>query len=325
MSSVAKRKSLVASAASVASGRSAGTKWKRQVEHDKGPEDKKARGKMTQPAFPPEELKRICLSYNRLEKWCHMPFFATTVTGCFVRVVTGASISDPPHCVAEIVSVMETKNIYQFGSKRTNLVFKLRHASKDQIVTLRSVSNQEFTQSELMQWKLAMVAALKKVPTPEMIASKEKSIQEALDHTFTQGDFNFIVAQKNRFLAAPLNVAKRKLQLLDEQSATRSHGDADMVKEFQDELKTLNKETKPLSQLRTTECCLKITFPPIVKSRKRPTPKAPTEDYHNMDPFTRRRTRPIMVTSLKKESVRTAVYSEMDLRYGPGFQPENED
>ncbi|CAB1414958.1 unnamed protein product [Pleuronectes platessa] len=302
MSSVAKRKSLVASAASAASGRSAGMKWKRQVEHDKRPENKKAHGKMTQAAFPREDLKRICLSFKRLEKWCHMPFFATTVTGCFVRVVTGASISDPPHCVAEIVSVMETKNIYQFGSKRTNLVFKLRHASKDQIVTLRSVSNQEFTTSELMQWKLAMMAAGKKVPTPEIIASREKSIQEALDHTFTQGDFDFIVAKKNQFRAAPLNVAKRKLQLLDKQS-----------------------ELTQQTQLRTTERCLKIAFPPIVKSRKRPAPKATTEEYHIMDPFTRRRTRPIMVTSLKKESVRTAVYSEMDLRYGPGFQPEEED
>ncbi|CAB1445255.1 unnamed protein product [Pleuronectes platessa] len=312
MSSVAKRKSLVTSAPSA----SAGTKRLRQVEHDNN---------MTQPAFPPEELRRIYLSFKRLEKWCHMPFFANTVTGCFVRVVTGASLSDPPHCVAEIVSVMESKNIYQFGSKRTNLVFKLRHASKDQIVTLRSASNQEFTSSELMQWKLAMMAAGKKVPTTEMISSKEKTIQQALDHTFTQGDFDFIVAQKNRFRAAPLNVAKRKLLLLDKQSAARKHGDDGMVKQIQDELTTLNQETKPLSQLRTTERCLKIPFPPIVKSRKRPAPKATTEDYHIMDPFTRRRTRPIMVTSLKKESIRTAVNSEMDLRYGPGFLPENED
>ncbi|CAB1425055.1 unnamed protein product [Pleuronectes platessa] len=225
-----KRKLLVAGAASAGSGRSAGIKCKRQVEHGKGPEEKKARGEGTQPALPPEELKRICLSYNTLEKWCHMPFFATTVTGCFVRVLTEASISGPTHCVAEIVSVMETKNVYQIRSKRTNLVVKLRYAGKDQIVTLSSASNQEFTIREFMLWKLEMTAAGIKVPTPERIASKEKSLKEALDHIFTEEDMDFIDAQKNRFPAARLNVAKRKLQLPDKHSAARGQGDDYRVK-----------------------------------------------------------------------------------------------
>ncbi|CAB1448473.1 unnamed protein product [Pleuronectes platessa] len=117
-----------------------------------------------------------------------MPFFATTVTGCFIRAVFDDSFSDPPQCVAEIVSVIEMKHYYEFGSKRTNLVLNLRHAGEEQIVTLRSVSNQEFTKSESKEWKRAMIAAGTKVPTPEMIASKEKSIKEALDPTFTQGE-----------------------------------------------------------------------------------------------------------------------------------------
>ncbi|CAB1456123.1 unnamed protein product [Pleuronectes platessa] len=198
---------LVDDDASAVSGRSAGTKKKRKVKHGKGPGEKKARGEVTQPDLPPEELKGICLSNKRLEKWCQMPFFATTVTGCFVRAVFDASISDPPQCVTEIVSVIEMKNDYKFGSKRTNLVLNLRHAGEEQIQNLRAVSNQEYTKSEFKQWKLAMIAAGTKVPTPEMIVSKEKSIKEALDPTFTQGELDFIVAQKKQFRAAPLNVA----------------------------------------------------------------------------------------------------------------------
>ncbi|XP_034434996.1 RNA polymerase-associated protein RTF1 homolog [Hippoglossus hippoglossus] len=307
--------------ASAVSGRSAGTKRKRQVEHGQGPVEKKARGEETQPALRPEELKRICLSYNRLEQWCHMPFFATTVTGCFVRAVTDPSISDPLHAVAEIVSVMETRTVYQFGSQRTNMAFKLRHAGREQIVTLRSASNQEFTISEFTQWKQAMMAAGIKVPTPDMIANKEKSIKEALDHTFTEREIDSIVAQKNLFQTAPLNFAKSKIELLAKQRAARNHGDAAKVKEIQDELETLNKETKQLYQPRTTEP--KRTFPSTYKSRRAPAPKAQIEDYHNMDPFTRRKTRPIVFTSLKKDSVRQAVYAELDSRYGFGFKPEN--
>ncbi|CAB1416128.1 unnamed protein product [Pleuronectes platessa] len=171
---------------------------------------------MTQPALPFEELKRICLPYNRLEKWCHMPFFDITVTGCFVRVATEAGIRDPTQCVAEIVSVMETKNDQQFRSKRPNLVFKLRHAGKDQIVPLSYVSNKGFTISEFNQWKQSMMAAGMKVPTSQMIASKEKSVKKTLDRPFTQGEYYVMI------------IATGKLSLQDKPSAATSHGDADM-------------------------------------------------------------------------------------------------
>ncbi|CAB1448472.1 unnamed protein product [Pleuronectes platessa] len=130
-----------------ASGRSAGTKWKMQVEQDKGPGEKKACGEVNQP----EDLRRICLSNTMLVKWSHMPYFATTVTGCFVRAVFEDSILDPPHCVAEIVSVMKAKKNYQMGSKWIDLLLKLRHAGEDKIVTLWSISNLEFKKSEFEQ------------------------------------------------------------------------------------------------------------------------------------------------------------------------------
>ncbi|CAB1447583.1 unnamed protein product [Pleuronectes platessa] len=145
------RKFLFGGAASAASGRSAGTKWKRQVEHGKGPEEKKARREVTQPAHPP----------------------ASAASG-------------------------------------------------------RSAGTKCKRQDEQ--------------ETSEMIASKRrKCIKEALDNAFTQ----------------------------DERR---------------------NDSEQHLDQLRTTERGLEITFPPIVKSRRPPAPKAPTDYYHNMDPFTRRRT-----------------------------------
>ncbi|CAB1418402.1 unnamed protein product [Pleuronectes platessa] len=144
-----------------------------------------------------------------------MPFFATNVKGCFVRVATETSISDPPYCVAEIVSVMvETKNDHQFGSKRPNLVFKLRHAGQEKIVPLSSISNEGITISEFNQWKLSMMAAMMKVPTPQMIATKEKLVKIALDRHFTQGEYDVMVVAMSKFSLA---------------SAARSQGDADMV------------------------------------------------------------------------------------------------
>ena len=324
MSSVAKIKFVVAEAASAASGRSAGTKRKKQVKDGKGPVEKKACGTVTQPALPPEELKRICLSANRLKQWCHMPFFATTVTGCFVRVPTNASISNPHHCIAEIVSVMEIERIYQFGSKRTNMGVKLRHGGQDQIVTLKSASNQEFTISEFTEWKQAVMAAGAEVPTPEMIANKEKSIREALDHTFTEEEIDFIVAKNSRFREAPVNIAKRKIQLLAKQSAARSCGNATLVKEIQNELKTLMKEPNQLYRPMRTEHDLKNLFPHIEKSRRPHDPEEETEEDQQGDPFNQRKTRPIIFTSLKIDSVRQRVDAELGERYGCESEPEDQ-
>lgn len=54
----------------------------------------------SQPVSLPEELNRVRLSRNKLERWCHMPFFAKTVTGCFVRIGIGNSSSKPVYRVS---------------------------------------------------------------------------------------------------------------------------------------------------------------------------------------------------------------------------------
>lgn len=54
----------------------------------------------SQPVSLPEELNRVRLSRHKLERWCHMPFFAKTVTGCFVRIGIGNSSSKPVYRVS---------------------------------------------------------------------------------------------------------------------------------------------------------------------------------------------------------------------------------
>ncbi|XP_069376108.1 RNA polymerase-associated protein RTF1 homolog [Paralichthys olivaceus] len=308
-------KFLDAGGASAASERLGGTKRRWQVDQDNGPVMKKACGEV----LSPEKLKTISLSRNRLEQWCHTPFFSTAVTGCFVRVaVNDSSSSNPSHCIAEIVSVVEMEQTYQLGSTQTNLVFKLRHAANEQTVTLGSASDEEFKVTEFMQWTQAMMTAGMQVPTPDKIAIKEQSIKQALNHSFTQKDMDFIAARINKFQVAPLNIAKRKIELLGQPDCKRTCRDTGRVKEIQDELVKLNEPTKELNKEKTTEVKLERTHPPKVVSRRKIPAKVYIDEYEGINPFVRRKTRPIMITTLKKESVRKAVYAELDLRYGCG-------
>ncbi|XP_019953099.1 RNA polymerase-associated protein RTF1 homolog [Paralichthys olivaceus] len=217
-----------------------GTKRKNQAKQKKGPA-KKQRCLLDwdEDKNSPEELKRIYLSSNMLEQWCHRPFFANTVTGCFVRVAIQECSRNPLYCIAEIMSVMETEQVYQLGSTRTNLGMELRHAGIKQIVTLLSASNQEFLVSEFQQWKLAMMNAGMQFPTPETISKKEQAIKEATNHTFTDKEIDFIVERKNRFRMTPLNYARKKIELLDQLHRAKACGDVFRVTATQEELEKL--------------------------------------------------------------------------------------
>ncbi|TRY86808.1 hypothetical protein DNTS_020529 [Danionella cerebrum] len=58
-------------------------------------EEKEEAPPKSQPVSLPDELNRIRLSRHKLERWCHMPFFSNTVTGCFVRIGIGNSSNKP--------------------------------------------------------------------------------------------------------------------------------------------------------------------------------------------------------------------------------------
>uniref|UniRef100_A0A8C6WQB6 RNA polymerase-associated protein RTF1 homolog n=1 Tax=Neogobius melanostomus TaxID=47308 RepID=A0A8C6WQB6_9GOBI len=157
----------------------------------------------SQPVSLPDELNRVRLSRHKLERWCHMPFFAKTVTGCFVRIGIGNSSSKPVYRVAEIVDVVETAKVYQLGTTRTNKGLQLRHGGDTRVFRLEFVSNQEFTDNEFMKWKEAMMAAGMQVPTLDEITKKEQSIKEAMNYKFNDKDIedvslDFYINQRNR-------------------------------------------------------------------------------------------------------------------------------
>ncbi|GAB1286747.1 RNA polymerase-associated protein RTF1 homolog [Apodemus speciosus] len=242
----------------------------------------------SQPVSLPEELNRVRLSRHKLERWCHMPFFAKTVTGCFVRIGIGNHNSKPVYRdrvslyspgflrtqsvdqaglelrnllasasqglglkVAEITGVVETAKVYQLGGTRTNKGLQLRHGNDQRVFRLEFVSNQEFTESEFMKWKEAMFSAGMQLPTLDEINKKELSIKEALNYKFNDQDIEEIVKEKERFRKAPPNYAMKKTQLLKEKAMAEDLGDQDKAKQIQDQLNELEERAEALDRQRT--------------------------------------------------------------------------
>ncbi|XP_042356038.1 RNA polymerase-associated protein RTF1 homolog [Plectropomus leopardus] len=278
----------------------------------------------SQPVSLPDELNRIRLSRHKLERWCHMPFFAKTVTGCFVRIGIGNSSSKPVYRVAEIVDVVETAKVYQLGSTRTNKGLQLRHGGDTRVFRLEFVSNQEFMENEFMKWKEAMVVAGMQVPTLDEITKKEQSIKEALNYKFNDKDIEDIVKEKDRFRKAPPNYAMKKTQLLKDKAMAEESGDGDKVKVIQDELNELEERAEALDRQRTKNISA-ISYINqrnrswnIVESEKALVAEGQNSKNQQMDPFTRRQCKPTMVSNARDPSVHAAILAHLNQKYGSG-------
>ncbi|KAM9777800.1 RNA polymerase-associated protein RTF1 homolog [Neosynchiropus ocellatus] len=278
----------------------------------------------SQPVSLPDELNRIRLSRHKLERWCHMPFFAKTVTGCFVRIGIGNSSSKPVYRVAEIMDVVETMKVYQLGSTRTNKGLQLRHGGDTRVFRLEFVSNQDFTEHEFMKWKEAMVVAGMQVPTLDEITKKEQSIKEAMNYKFNDKDIEDIVKEKDRFRKAPPNYAMKKTQLLKDKAMAEESGDGDKAKVIQDELNELEERAEALDRQRTKSISA-ISYINqrnrswnIVESEKALVAEGQNSKNQQMDPFTRRQCKPTMVSNARDPSVHAAILAHLNQKYGSG-------
>ncbi|KAF7251997.1 hypothetical protein EYD10_02590 [Varanus komodoensis] len=282
----------------------------------------------SQPVSLPEELNRVRLSRHKLERWCHMPFFAKTVTGCFVRIGIGNHNSKPVYRVAEITGVVETAKVYQLGGTRTNKGLQLRHGSDQRVFRLEFVSNQEFTESEFMKWKEAMFSAGMQLPTLDEINKKEVSIKEALNYKFNDQDIEEIVKEKERFRKAPPNYAMKKTQLLKEKAMAEDMGDQDRAKQIQDQLNELEERAEALDRQRTKNISA-ISYINqrnrewnIVESEKALVAESHSMKNQQMDPFTRRQCKPTIVSNSRDPAVQAAILAQLNAKYGSGVLPD---
>ncbi|XP_016364091.1 RNA polymerase-associated protein RTF1 homolog [Sinocyclocheilus rhinocerous] len=257
-------------------------------------EEKEEAPPKSQPVSLPDELNRIRLSRHKLERWCHMPFFAKTVTGCFVRIGIGNSSSKPVYRVAEIIDVVETAKVYQLGSTRTNKGLQLRHGNDTRVFRLEFVSNQEFAESEFMKWKEAMISAGMQFPTLDEIGKKEQSIKEAVNYKFNDKDIeDFGVALLNKsynFFLKPLTCPLHNRFFLSFFSSY------------------INQRNRSWN---------------IVESEKALVAEGQNSKNQQMDPFTRRQCKPTMVSNARDPSVHAAILAHLNQKYGSGSGQDN--
>uniref|UniRef100_A0A336MGJ7 CSON012067 protein n=1 Tax=Culicoides sonorensis TaxID=179676 RepID=A0A336MGJ7_CULSO len=263
-----------------------------------------------------EQLNKLRLSRHKMERFHMLPQFEKVVTDCFVRVSVGNHNGQPVYRVGQIVGVVETAKVYQFGRGRTNKGLRLKHGTQDRVFRLEFISNQDFTEQEFYKWKTVCESQNVEMPNMDLIESKQKDVKEALTYEFKDEDIDRIIEEKNRFRAHPTNYAMKKTQLLKEREAAITRGDNDYANDLSIQIQELEERANELDKRRSSSISLisyinnrnrqnnvKIAELAILEEAKA------NRGVKIDDPFTRRSTQPTM--SFKKRSEKEETPNDM--------------
>ncbi|KAK8720930.1 hypothetical protein OTU49_013017 [Cherax quadricarinatus] len=265
-----------------------------------------------------EDLEKIRLSRHKMERFVHLPIFSKAIIGCFVKIGIGNHQGLPVYRVAEITEVCETAKIYQLGNTRTNKGLRLKHGNQERVFRLEFVSNSTFSDSEFNKWVEDCAAHGTELPTMEHVEQKQKDIKDLLYYQFSSEDIDRIVEEKARFNHNPTNFAVAKTLLMKEKDMAQQKGDDETVEKLNEKIADLDEKANSLDK-RRTQTIAAISYI-NERNRKNNVEKAEKAILAEIeakkglkveDPFTRRSTRPTMVTKTKEPEIHS---SEMLLR-----------
>lgn len=262
------------------------------------------------------------MSRYKLERWCHLPHFGKIVQGCFVRIGIGVHDGKSVYRVAEILDTCETAKVYQIGNTRTNKGLKLRHGQQERTFRMEFVSNNTFTDSEFEKWRETVMLAGMSLPSTKELEATEKKIQKALIERLGDKDINHMVKEKERFQLNPKNYAMFKGRLIRDRDNALQEGNEELTTQLNDKLAATEERAEELDRQRSS----KISSIALIndKNRKRNIERAEKGireeiarkklEGEKNDPFTRRKTKPViaMVTKDDEEEMTSERLAQLE-------------
>ncbi|KAF2360390.1 Plus-3 domain [Trinorchestia longiramus] len=256
-----------------------------------------------------EQLERIRLSRHKMSRFVHLPIFSKAIIGCFVRIGIGTNGINPVYRVAEITEVCETAKIYALEDTKTNKGLRLRHGKQERVFRLEFISNRPFSDSEYNKWVESCASHDVPLPTLDSLSKKEKDIKDLLNYNYTNDDIDTMVNERLRFSNRPTNYAVAKTELLKKRDIAQQSGDQEVIEKVIEELAELDNTSTRLDKRRTATISSILYINErnrkenVIKAEK--AIKAEMEALKGVraaDPFTRRQTRPTIVTKDIKSS-----------------------
>lgn len=256
------------------------------------------------------DLEKMKVNRAELEKWCHLPMFVDLVIGCFVKVSIGEDKRGiPAYRVGEIIGVEEGK-VYDLGSTRTNKTLKLRHANNERFFRIEYTSNRPFEELEFDKWREDTMLSGMYLPTLTEMEEKEKHIKRARSRVLNEKDIGHMIKEKAKFNDNPRNYAMYKSRLTKERDVAAAEGKHEEADRINSRLLEIEERAENLDKMRSE----KISSIALINNRNRKNNIRKAEvnikqemekkklEGETQDPFTRRKTKPMLATSAIKKA-----------------------
>ncbi|KAI3434930.1 hypothetical protein D9Q98_002984 [Chlorella vulgaris] len=278
---------------------------------------------------PLEEVKKIQVRREKLEEWVNQPFFEDTLPGCMVRVMVGDVLGPDgmpvqSYRLCQVVAV-ETRapgyykdsgkawpSPYAFGpsKEKTHKWLLVERGHSQRGMPLAQVSNTGFSQAEFESWQRALKEQGRPQVSRRTVKDTYARMVKANAYTYTAEDVSKLLQQKKDKGQAPHNIALEKARLGAQLAHAKEHGEDEMAAQLESQIAQLEgrlgagKGTRQKHNMadlnkRNSDMNFKNALD-NVSNKVGVAAGAQDANATQLDPFSRRATRPIVYWSTKR-------------------------
>ncbi|KAJ2388282.1 RNA polymerase-associated protein rtf1, partial [Coemansia sp. RSA 2559] len=150
----------------------------------------------SEPPASLDEINRICISRNQIEQWLFKPFFANTVVGCFVRIVTRNKDSSGEYNQYKMMEVIEVvqghgreQPPYHVNKTLTDTYLTLRYGALEKDYSMETISNSAIKSDEFANWESTLRADRVRVrPSVDAVRKKVQDIEGAKSYQLSEAE-----------------------------------------------------------------------------------------------------------------------------------------
>ena len=267
-----------------------------------------------------DEINIAKLSRFRCEQWCHNPWFRDLICGMYVRVGLGINkeTGRETYRCAKILSTLTTLKHYELGNTRTNLAANVQIGTKEKGYRLNYLSNQPISESEFYYYKSQCEKEQISLPNYKKLKAKAQEIEDYKKKELSAAEFDKMIKTKKAFQLKPTSFARDKSELKMAIRAAEENSRPVEAQRMREKLARLENESIQRDETRVSELKNIEKINKAVENHNKQGIQAvrAANEKHRLsttaNPFSRRRTLPIMSTS-KKDNQR--VSEQLGKRY----------
>jgi len=212
---------------------------------------------------------------------------------------------------AKILSTLTTLKHYELGNTRTNLAANVQIGTKEKGYRLNYLSNQPISASEFLYFKTQCEKDQISLPNYKKLKAKAQEVEDHKKKELSAAEFDKMIKTKKAFQLKPTSFARDKSELKMAIQAAEENSKPVEAQRMREKLARLENESVQRDETRVSELKNIEKINKAVENHNKLGVQAvrAANEKHRLsttaNPFTRRKTMPIMSTS-KKDNQRVS-------------------